>query len=62
MVSDLTPDPDLAEVPGSICAACGHAEGDHVEQDAEVPGGTLRRTFCETCEDLHDFVLDPRDA
>ena len=62
MVSDLTPEPDLADVPGGTCAACGHPENDHVEQDAEVPGGTLRRTFCEVCEDLHDFVLDPRDA
>jgi hypothetical protein len=44
---------------GRVCAGCGHDERAHVVQDAELPGGTMRRT-CETCDAFHEFVPDPR--
>ena len=43
------------------CRDCGHAEDEHVEREAEVAGATLRRTYCESCEDWHDFAPPPGD-
>ncbi|MEX1022847.1 MAG: hypothetical protein WD800_07355 [Dehalococcoidia bacterium] len=43
------------------CANCGHGEGEHAVQEAEVSGNTVRRMFCESCEDAHDFLPEPLD-
>lgn len=60
--SDDAPGPELEEdLPERTCAQCGHGEGEHVEQDTELPGGTVRRIFCAPCEGFHDFVPDPLD-
>ena len=61
MVNDSTPDPTAGDGPDRICTECGHGESDHLVQDTEMPGATLRRTFCEPCDGYHDFVPDPRD-
>lgn len=55
-----SPENDLESGPHFPCALCGHADVDHVLQDIELAGGTVRRTYCEQCEEWHDFVLDPR--
>ena len=61
MVEDLSQDSEFEETSaGRICAACGHDEAAHVVQDAELAGGTMRRTYCEACETFHEFVPDPR--
>jgi len=62
MVREPENDPDVGEMPGRLCATCGHPEADHVVQDAEAPGVTLRRVVCEACGDEHDFVPDPNDV
>ena len=45
--------------PERVCATCGHGESEHVEQEAEVAGNTLRRTACESCGEWHEFTTAP---
>ncbi len=61
MVTDGTPDPTIGDAPDRSCATCGHRETDHHEQELEIPGGTLRRVFCEPCDAFHEFVPHPLD-
>jgi len=42
--------------PVRVCQQCGHDEDDHIEQDVELFGTTVRRFYCERCENWHDFV------
>jgi hypothetical protein len=60
MVSDVQ-DIDEGGAPDRICATCAHAESDHTLQEVEVGGNTLRRIYCEGCEEYHDFVPEPLD-
>jgi hypothetical protein len=57
-VNDLDEDTSLG---ARVCVSCGHIEVEHALHDTELPGGTLRRSYCERCEDFHDFVPDPRE-
>jgi hypothetical protein len=59
VTNEIIPDPEEASVIGRVCHVCGHAEDEHVEQDAEVAGNTIRRTYCQRCDDWHEFVLEP---
>ncbi len=45
--------------PEQICAQCGHAESAHLHRDHELPGQTVQQTYCEMCDDEHDFVPAP---
>jgi hypothetical protein len=59
MTTEQAPQRDDVAGPVRICAACGHQEDEHEEQEAEVAGDTLRRTVCLECADWHDFVPRP---
>ena len=61
MVHEPVQDPTVERAPDRICVECGHGESDHALQETEMPGATLRRTFCESCDGFHDFIPDPRD-
>ena len=39
------------------CGQCGHVEDDHVEEEIELAGVTVRRVYCEPCESWHEFVI-----
>ena len=58
MTNDLTQDPDEVDGIVRICTICGHAEDAHTEQEVEVGGNTLRRTFCRGCDDWHEPEFD----
>jgi hypothetical protein len=61
IVEDLSQESEFGQgAAGLICVSCGHEEGAHIVQDSELPGGTMRRTYCQACEAFHDFVPDPR--
>ena len=59
MTTQPTPERQEVAGPERACGACGHGEDEHLEQEVEVAGDTLRRTFCAGCEDWHDFVPEP---
>lgn len=59
MTTEQAPLRDDAAGVARACAACGHVEDEHEEQEAEVAGGTLRRTICLECGEAHDFVPRP---
>lgn len=55
-----TDDIDTLEgAPDEICASCGHAESAHIQRDHELAGRTVRRIYCEMCDDEHDFLPSP---
>ena len=61
MVEDVGQEAEFEDAGIGICAACGHEQASHVIEDTELPGETRRVTYCEACEDFHEFVADPRD-
>lgn len=54
-------DETTGTTPELICMECGHSESDHIEQTAEIPGATMRRTLCDSCESFHEFTPDSRE-
>jgi hypothetical protein len=47
---------DERGAPDRPCANCGHAGHDHVVREIEVPGNTVRETYCEECVAICQFV------
>ncbi|MFA7250262.1 MAG: hypothetical protein WC273_11610 [Dehalococcoidia bacterium] len=45
--------------PDRACANCGHPGHQHLVRDAELPGRTVRETFCVECGALCEFVPEP---
>jgi hypothetical protein len=45
--------------PDRACANCGHPGHQHIVRDAELPGRTVRETFCSECGALCEFVPEP---
>ena len=52
---DLLLDEDLVEV-DQPCATCGHSGQLHVLREVEVPGNTVRETYCEGCTSFCAFL------
>lgn len=46
---------EIGAAPVRACVECGHGEDEHVDLEAELPGRTARRGYCEACEEWHDF-------
>lgn len=61
MTNDPSETDELGGGPTRVCAYCGHNEDDHIDLEAELPGRTARRGYCETCEEWHDFEPVPTD-
>ncbi len=59
MATEQVPEREEIAGPARICGVCGHGEDMHEEQEVEVAGDTLRRTFCSECGEWHDFVPEP---
>jgi hypothetical protein len=42
--------------PDRACATCGHSGHEHLVREVEVPGNTVRETYCSACAALCEFV------
>ena len=62
MTTDEAPELEELGAPVRPCQRCGHGDEVHTLQDFELPGQTVRRTYCQSCEDWHDFEPDPADV
>lgn len=47
------------EGPDAACANCGHSGQDHLVQEIEVSGDTIRRTYCQSCDASCEYVPIP---
>lgn len=50
---------DESGAPDRPCANCGHPGHQHLVRDVELPGRTVRETFCSECGALCEFVPEP---
>ena len=55
-MTNATPDREEDAGPARICGVCTHPEADHADHEEEVAGDTIRRGYCNVCEEWHDFV------
>lgn len=59
---EILPELEDFGAPERPCRRCGHGDAAHTLQDFELAGQTVRRIYCEPCEDWHDFEPDPADV
>jgi hypothetical protein len=50
---------DTSGAPDRACVNCGHMGHEHRVRETEVPGNTIRETFCEICGAVCEFVPEP---
>lgn len=58
------PQPDADDergAPDRACATCGHPGHSHLVREVEVPGNTIRETYCSECSALCEFVPEPNN-
>jgi len=60
----MTGPPEIEDERGAAdraCANCGHPGHDHLVREVQVPGNTIRETYCSTCGAICEFVPEPDD-
>jgi len=60
----MTSPPEIEDergAPDRACAKCGHPGHEHLVREVEVPGNTVRETYCSTCTVICQFVPEPDD-
>lgn len=50
---------DISGAPDRACVNCGHMGHEHHLRETEVPGNTIRDTFCEACDAACEYLPEP---
>jgi len=58
----MTSPPEIEDVRGApdrACVNCGHPGHEHLVRETEVPGNTIRETYCSSCGANCAFAPEP---